>query len=703
MKAFFHPESVCIIGASAEAQRIGGRPVHYLNRAGFEGRLYPVNPNRTEIQGHKAYPTVSDLPECPRLALIALPRDHVLPALRECVAKGVPAVSIFSSGFAEMDDAGRALQAAMGEAIRGTGTRVLGPNTNGTMAPGHRLYACFTPLLQRGLPVPGGVAILTQSAALGTYLLDQCRERGIGVAYWAHTGNEADLDLLDACAFAVEDPEVRTLLITSEVLRAPQRLRAMLARAAERGVLVAVLQVGRSELGEIAAASHTGALVGLQSKVTRGLLSHGGAVLAQSMRELVDIAEAHERFGRVPGARIGVLTPSGGFGIMLADALEGTGVSLPRFSPALQERLLAAAPFCHPGNPVDITAQIMNEPQRFEPALTAMADSGELDILLTFLPVGSDRDPLTQQLVAVAERYRRTHPAVRFGVVGTVDRSAFAALQAAGVARWAEPDDLRSAMAAIAGAAPAVLPALPLPAEPSAALAALVARSAAAGIVGEADSKALLRQRGLKVVQDAHASSPAAAAAAADDIGYPVALKLQAPGLAHKAAAGGVRLGLASHAEVVRAAQAMLDTPAAAHGATLLVEPMLSGIELFVSASESPQYGPLCLFGLGGGQVERQARVAYRYLPLAASDPAGMLEELGLQALLEASAADADLPRQVHAIVGVLQDLLVEGGGLLRAIELNPVMVDARGNCTIVDALIEAGDPAAETEREGTP
>ncbi|MDB5874277.1 MAG: hypothetical protein JWQ07_3719 [Ramlibacter sp.] len=699
MKNFFRPGSVCVIGASAEAKRIGGRPVHYLNTAGYEGRIFPVNPNRPEVQGHKAYASIAGLPERPDLAVIALPREQVLAALRECVAAGVPAVTIFSSGFAEMDDAGRQLQAAMDDAIRGTATRVLGPNANGTMSPAQHLYACFTPLLERGFPIAGQVAIATQSAALGTYLLDQCRGRGIGIACWAHTGNEGDLDLLDVCAFAVDDPEVRTLLVTTEVLRNPRRLRPLLQRAAERGVLVAVLQVGRSALGELAAASHTGALVGSQSKVTRGLLRHGGAVLAQSMRELVDIAQAHQRFGRIAGARVGILTTSGGVGIMLADALEDTGVAIPKLSPALQARLAGLAPFCHPQNPVDITAQILNEPDKFGAALEAMADSGELDIVIVFLPVGSDRDPLTQQLVAVAKRHLAKRSAVRFGVIGTIEPSAFAGLMEAGIGRWGEADDLRAAMSAIAAPLRPPLAQPPVPAATASAFAGWIGQRFVRGFLGEADSKDLLRERGLNVVRDVLAPSPAQAAAAATQIGYPVALKLQAAGLAHKAAAGGVALGLASAAQVESAAQTMLATEAAASGdAALLVEPMLAGMELFVSVADSEQFGPICLFGLGGGDVEDRQRMAYRYLPVSQEDLAVMLQETGLAPWLESTGKSDAILAQVHAIVDVLHQLLAEGGGAVRAIELNPVIADAHGACTIVDALIEAASPAPHGE-----
>jgi acyl-CoA synthetase (NDP forming) len=699
MKAFFAPECICVVGASADATRIGGRPIHYLKQAAFGGRVFPVNPNRTLIQGHRSFPSLRDLPERPDLAIIGLPRDAVLSAIRDCVDMKIPAVTIFSSGFAEVDATGRALQGAIAAAAHGTQTRVLGPNANGTMAPPQAVYACFTPVLERGLPAAGQVAIFTQSAAIGTYILNGFRERGIGIALWAHTGNESDVDLLDMLAFALEQDSVRMVILTSEVLRAPQRLRALLAQASRRGVLVAVLQVGQSAVGEAAAASHTGALVKAQSALTRGLFRQGGAVLAKSMRELIDIAEAHTRLGHLPGARIGILTPSGGIGIMIADALDGTSVKIPRFSQTLQAELLAAAPFCHAGNPVDVTAQIVNEPARFSAVIERMAGSGEVDAIISFLPVPSERDPLTQQLAAIAKRSCADALPVRFGVVGSVDEGASQLLHNGSVGIWAEPDDLRAAMAATAR--PAREPLVDNPAIRSfrSDTVRKLASAASAGVVGELDSKNVLRRLGLPVVPDVEVSTADAAVRAAADVGYPVALKLHAPGIAHKAAVGGVKLGLASADAVAEAARTILAGSAAGPGAMLLVEPMLAGIEIFVGVTETEEYGSLAMCGFGGGKVEEQARIAYRYLPVSRFDVQEMLAESGALPFFAATGRVDAVEQQLHQILQSLEQVLQEGAGLVRSIEINPVIVNVQGGCMVVDALIEMNMHASEEAR----
>jgi acyl-CoA synthetase (NDP forming) len=699
MKAFFAPESICVVGASADATRIGGRPIHYLKQAGFRGQVFPVNPNRAVVQGHRAYPSLQDLPERPDLVIIGLPRDAVLSAVRDCVDMQVPAVTIFSSGFAEVDATGRALQEAIAAATHGTQTRVLGPNANGTMAPPQGVYACFTPVLERGLPAIGQVALLTQSAAIGTHILNGFRERGIGIALWAHTGNEADVDLLDLLDFALEQDQVGMVVLTSEVLRAPQRLRALLAKASRRDLLITVLQIGQSAVGEAAAASHTGALVKAQSALTRGLFRQGGAVLAKSMREIIDIAEAHARLGHLPGARVGILTPSGGIGIMVADALDGTSVTIPAFSKGLQAQLLAEAPFCHAGNPVDVTAQIINEPARFAAVVERMVKSGEVDIIFTFLPVASERDPLTQQLAAVAKRSRTELSPVRFGVVGSVDEGARRLLQDGGIGIWTEPDDLRVAVAAMARPARQALVDRPAVHSCPSDTARKLASVASSGVVAELDSKNFLRHLGLSVVPDMVVATANAAVRAAETVGYPVALKLHAPGLAHKAAVGGVKLGLASAEAVAEAARAILSGSAAGPDAMLLVEPMLAGIEIFVGVIATADYGSLAMCGFGGGKVEQQGRIAYRYLPVSRFDVRDMLAESGALAFFAATGRADAVAQQLHRILQSLEQILDEGAGLVRSIELNPVMVNGQGECAVVDALIETGTHTPEEAR----
>lgn len=689
MNFLLYPDRIAVVGASAEAKRIGGRPIDYLKKGGFKGEIYPVNPSRESIQGFTCYPSLSALPKRPDMVIIALAREHVLATLKECVEMGVGSVVIFSAGFAEIDEEGKELQHQMSLVVKGSNTRVLGPNANGLMVPSVGLYACFTPLLERGIPSQGGVAILTQSAALGTYLLDKCRTRSIGIACWMHTGNELDVDLLDALDSAIEMPSVTTILLTSEVLREPMRLQQLLMRAAAKNKLIAVLQVGHSNLGAMAAASHTGALVGSQSQVSRGLLQQGGAHHVSSLRQLVDIAEGHVRWGRPGRARVSILTTSGGIGIMVADALESSGVVMPRLSDALQLQLMNIAPFCHPANPVDVTAQIINETDKFEAILLTMASSDEVDIIITFLPLATSHDPLTQQLCRVATKLNLEKSNIHFGVVGTIDESAHDMLNQAQIGRWEEPDDLRIALGAITAKAPEPWAEFVVSKKPSIEMANWIEKSQVDDLIGESESKQWLRDLGLPVIQDRIAGDAKQAGLFASEIGFPVALKLQVPGVAHKAAMGGVQLNLQSQREVQDAAQRMLDLPGATTDSLLLIEPMLSGMEFFVGVTQSMEFGFLGLLGLGGVQVEDKARMSFRYLHLSKPDINDMLNALRLNEWLDDMCIQDTVVDQLNQIFKTLSQILIDSGCRITTIELNPVMINYQGQCTIVDALFE--------------
>ena len=695
VKEFFEPKSICLIGASADKNRIGGRPISYLKAGGFAGTIYPVNSNRTEVQGIPAFPSVRALPARPDLAVIALPRDIVLPALEDCVEMEIPAVIIFSSGFAEFDERGRELQEAVAKRIAGRRTRVLGPNSNGTMVPRLGVYCCLTSLLQRGLPASGRAAILTQSAGLGTALLDQCRRRDIGVVYWGHTGNEVDVTLLDLMSYVIDDPLVNMVMVTSEVLRDPSKLKDILVRAAARNVKISLVQVGRSELGGIAAASHTGALVAAQSVVTRGLFRQGGAWHTDSMRNLVNAAEARQYIGKAAGLRIGILTTSGGMGIMLADVLESVAIDAPRLSGALQERLRAEAPYIHPGNPVDLTAQMVREPERFRGVLSALIASGEVDVIVTFLPVSSEQDPVTLELVDAVQKSNARGSTVRFALVGSVEESGRQFLHRAGVAVWDEPSDFAAAMSAMKDLPPdRLLPPLQLEIRSHREDGKLPG-TAGESFLGEIASKSALRKYGLVVVADRQARTPDAAGEAADQLGYPVALKLHVPGLAHKARMGGVRLGIQSRAAAIAAAKELLESAAAGPQAALLVEPMVPGFELFIGVTDHKDFGLIAICGLGGGEVEKRRQVAYRWMPVSEGAIADMLAEAGVMPLLELTSRTERALREIRRIFSAAQELMSASGGRLSAIDINPVMVGVGGECTIVDALIELAPPRA--------
>jgi acyl-CoA synthetase (NDP forming) len=475
-------------------------------------------------------------------------------------------------------------------------------------------FMCLTPLLDDFLPEVGQIAVVTQSAAVGTsYVLAQLVARRLGVRYWIHTGNEADVTAADALDWFLEDSRVRSIILAFESLRELGRVTDAIERAASRGIVISTLRTARSPAGRVAAESHTAALIGRRSLVMEGACLQAGAYFGDSVHDLVDAAEGSLWIRPLRGKRVGVLTSSGGVGVMIADAVSEAGLKLPSPSAELRERLLSIAPYCHPANPVDATAQVINDPEVFGGLLNAMVESGEYDLLAVFLARAKLSDPRTRQLAEIAGRGRTAGHRVRICVTGFIWPDCLDLLHASGVAVFAEPIGMARALSGLERvrfgrrARPRIVASSPVRD-----LAGRLRTVAESGLVGELDSKQFLRDYGLTVIADCVASTPAEAVSAAAEVGYPVALKVSAAGLAHKAHAGGVRLGLRTATEVRAAARQLLRlelgaAPAGDGRRTLLVEPMRAGIEMFVGLTADPEVGPVVVCGWGGTSVETES------------------------------------------------------------------------------------------------
>ena len=601
--AFFEPRVVAVVGASGDPRRIGGRLVRYSLESGFAGRIIPVNPNRAEVFGLPTKASLADVDEAPDWVVVALPRDRVADAVEEAGRLGARNVSVVAAGFAETDDAGRDLQRSIAEIAGRYGMRLLGPNSNGFMNVASGAYFAFTPVIDSARPSPGDFAIVTQSAAIGTYLVNWCRRIGLGVRHWFHTGNEADVTALEVVRVLAERGQVRAVALSFETLRDMEDLHDTLRTLAQAGIATAVLQAGTSTIGRLASQAHTAALIGAENDLLGDLVASAGGYPAASVAGLVNfvqVAVDHPRLTAAP--RLGFVSTSGGVGVLMADAAEASGIAMPTLSGPTQARIRAVAPFSHPANPVDTTAQVINEPEAFPRILSECVDSGEVDLLGVFIAHGlaGPEDRTLRHLAELA----RARPDASFAGLGILSEEAAAALRAAGVSVFSEPIDLTVALRASVDAA--------------AARATFARRDAvaAAEVVGspvlldEVAGKRLLRAAGATVVAGDTASDAEAAVTLAKEYGFPVVLKLVSPAMPHKAARGGVHLDLWTD-DAVRAAYADLDalgrreTP---ERYTVLVERQLTGTELFVARVRHPRLGVLVGIGPGGGDVESAAR-----------------------------------------------------------------------------------------------
>lgn len=388
LHALFHPRCIAVIGASTDRYKFGGMPVHYTRKLGYAGRLCPVNARADMVQGLKAYPDVAAIDGPVDCAVVAVPAAAVKPALEQCAAKGVRIAAVFSSGFAEAGAAGRRAQDALAAVARDGGMRLLGPNCMGAFCLDSGFFATFTSAFEHhggtGAPALGRLSIVSQSGAVGTHIMVLLRERGIGISKWVTTGNQADIDVADCIAYLAGDPETGVIVTYMEGCPDGRKLMAALEAARAAGKPVIAIKVGSTEAGAAAAASHTASLAGSDA-VVEAALRQSGAWRARGLTELVDIATAadHGRFPARP--EVGLITISGGVGVLMADAATAAGLRVPPLPKRGQDKLLAIEPFAVPRNPIDTSAIGMRDMTMTARFVEVALEDGGYPAVIAFL------------------------------------------------------------------------------------------------------------------------------------------------------------------------------------------------------------------------------------------------------------------------------------------------------------------------------
>lgn len=682
----FRPRSVAIVGASSSPTKIGGLPVDYLKTKGFTGRVLPINPKAEEIQGLPAYPSLAAAPGPIDLAIVAVPAALVEAALEDAIIAGVPALVIFSSGFAEIGEEGAAMQARLAARAAEAGVRLLGPNCLGFMTVAEDCYATFTPVVNLGKPPCGKVGIVSQSGAFGAYALTLARLRGIGVSHWITTGNEADLGFAECVEWLAGDPGTEVIVGYMEGVRDGTRLRAAFEACRAAGKPLVLAKVGRSEVGAHAAASHTAALAG-EDAVFDGVFRQYGVMRGESIEQVFDIAYAAAISGLPRGRRVGLYTVSGGAGVMMADEAAARGLEVPELTQATQDEVLKLVPFAGVRNPLDITGQVVNVDGAFRTALELMARDGTVDTIVSFLALSGLSPKMGPEISADLAAVREAVPEiVQYGV--TVATPEFcAALERAGIPVFEDPSRAVRAAAALADFA-AGLEGGTSVAQSGPVLA--IPRSST-----EPVALGLLGGVGLPVMPHVLAATPDEAARAAETFGGLVAVKIVSPDILHKTEAGGVRLNLSGADAVREAAEGILASARRyapeARIDGLLVAPMTRGVaEVVIGVQRDPAFGPVVMFGMGGVHVEALRDVTFRAAPVDEAEALRMIGEIRALRLLThpRGAPPADLPALARLIAQV-SSLAAANAETLESLDLNPVIIGPEGQgAVIVDALL---------------
>lgn len=695
MKALWQPRGVAVAGASTTPGSLGQRLLGYLRDHGYTGGIYPVNPRYPEVGGLTCYPSVRDIPGPVDLVLALVGAERVMGTLQDCAAKGVAHVVVHASGFGEMGARGLALEQEMADYARANGMRIIGPNCIGLVNPHDHLVAGFSPLFSRVRFEPGALGLVTQSGALGYGIVSLAVERGLRFSRIVNTGNEADLSTAELVEGLLSDDVTSTILVYSEGVKRATDWRALGSLSLERGKPVVVLKSGRSEIGSRAAASHTASLAG-DDAVWDAAFRQLDMLRVDDVDDMLDLAAIFQQPRRPAGPGVGVMTTSGGAGILAVDSLSAAGLGVPAFGERTCREIQAVFPaFGTIANPLDLTGQILSDPTLFRTALRSMVSDPVVDVLLVCFCVlqGAEVDKAVEDLLTVLAETDKPILVSRTGGEFLAPGAAVR-LQHAGVPVFQTPARAARAIAGLVrfarrGRASGVAP-LPAPGpaprgwpRPGQGL-------------SEREAKRLLAAAGLPVTREVLVTTPAEAAAVADKMGYPVVLKIDSPDIAHKTEAGGLRLDLrdsaavqAAFAEVVARVRAF--KPDALLNGCLVQEQVEGCIaEILVGVSPSPM-GPVVTVGLGGIFVEVFKDVSQRLAPLTAADAKTMLAELRGFKLLTGirGRRPADIEALAEVVARVSQ-LAVQWPGQWE-LDLNPVLVMPEGQgCRIADALLIA-------------
>lgn len=702
MSAFFTPASIAVIGASDDPTKIGGRPIRNLTLGGYDGKVFPINRRHAQVQGVDAFACLGDVGQPIELAIISLPAAAVPGAIADCAACGVKAAIVFSAGFSEADDQGARAQDRIQAVARASGMRLLGPNCMGTINTRRGVLATFTSSIVDDAPEAGRISLASQSGAFGAHCLSLMRERGLALNLWATTGNQCDVEVADFLAHMAADADTDVVIGSIEGVRDASRLVEAFDIARRNHKPMIVMKVGTSDAGAAAMASHTASLAGSDT-VFDAVARRYGVYRATTIDELMDVAYTASR-GRFPASdRLGIVTVSGGVGVLMADAAADFGVDLPPLPEETQAALRELVPFAGTRNPVDVTAQILNDPDLIEPMLTLLLDAGDYSSVIVFLSHLGLNPGIIAKLLPGLERVAARYSDRYLSVSLLAHPDVRSDLEAAGYTVFEDPSRaVRAAHALIRfqrtfGAPQTPVSSLPAP-----------CGALRGGTFTEAESKQILGAAGIPVTTERVVTSPEAAIAAAERIGYPVVLKIVSADIAHKSDIGGVVLNVADPEAVGIGYAGILDrVRAAAPDARLdgvLVAPMISdGLETVMGVMKDPLFGPVVMFGLGGVFVEVLRDVVFRPAPFGVDEAREMIAEIRGKAMFDgvrgSEAADVDA---VAEALSTLSLFAAANADTIASIDINPFLVLAKGKGAIaVDALIATvgADPADRCDR----
>ncbi len=691
----FHPRGIAIIGASADLTRIGGHPLRALQKAGYKGGIFPVNPRYPEIVGLTCYPNCTAIKAPCDVAIVAVPAPMVAQAIRDCGEAKIGFAIVLTAGFRETGPDGAKLEAELKEVAKDAGVRLIGPNCQGLISLQERMWAVFGSVSEETELQPGGVSCAFQSGGFGYAIVNLAEAQGVGFRYCVSSGNETDVAMPELLSAFLDDPGTHMVFGVMEGTPDARGLLVLGRKSLTSGKPVLIWKSATSEVGAKAAQSHTANMTG-RTDLYRAAFRQAGLIEAGDVEPIVDVAKlvAH---GRMPkGRNVGVLSISGGSGIVFADRAAQGGLALPPFSDKTLAALRKIIPaFGSIQNPADVTAGIFNDMSLLTRTIEIVLEDDNVDqlcILLASIP----GTPATRAAEAIVAAAKTTHKPIHVGWSGRRSKSedAYRLLEGARIAVIPTPVRLAEAASRIAKFAIDQQRLLPRVTPPPAAWPTGLRLPDGACTLDEAESKALLSAFGIPTPREAFVPTGVGLAEATKHLKAPFAVKVSSKDIAHKSDVGGVKLNVAAGPALAAAAVEVTANAARAKPDAkidgVLVAEMASGLEVLVGVVNDPAFGPCVALGLGGVLTEVLGDITYRIAPFDIDTARDMIAELKGTRLFQGYrgskptdvAALADLLVTVSRMAATLDQRLHE-------LDINPVFVRPVGEGVVAaDGLV---------------
>ena len=688
LKEIMSPKSIAIVGASDNKARIGGRPLAHMIEQKFSGGIFPINPNRDTVQGIKTYSSLLDVKEDLDFVLIAVPSKIVVPILEQAVEKKAKTALIFSSGFSEIGGQGEIYQSQIKKISKDSGLRVIGPNCLGLFNSATNFYPTFTSTIDRATPRPGGISIASQSGAYGSHIYMVAHQRGLGIRYWMTTGNEVDLSVGETIQLMAEDPDVHSIMAYAESVKDGEQFTKALDTARSEKKPVIFMKVGRSEVGAAAANSHTASLAGEDAVYDEVLRAHG-AYRVRSTEEMLDVAYATKPRIFPAGKNLGLVTISGGGGVLMADAASDEGLKVGPMPQDAQDKLKQLVPFASPMNPVDVTAQFFNDLSIVPKFTDLMLSRGGYDALIGFWTSVAGSPLLSQPLLSSLKQAMTGYEDKLFinsmvapdEIIKTYENEGFLCIE--------DPTRAVVAMSALMFFGEKF--------NSTEIKQAFKKENHKINIpkkrLNEIDCSEILRKANLPVAKSSLITKSEDLSPIFENNVDKYVMKILSSDIQHKTDVGGVILNIEDieqakeafktiHKNVTeKAPNAVIDG--------VMISPMITGgIECILGAKTDPVFGPIIMFGLGGIYTEVMKDISFAEAPISFEKAEKMISSLKSKDIFFGTRGQSpvDMKSLVSTIVN-LSNLIAANFDVIDQVEMNPILV-RENDIVALDALI---------------